>query len=148
MVRVSGETVPKRTYVEAFRLVCWQFLVYQNIRREITPDYDDCPLYCAIYNEQERNGSKDFCGNCEVKIAKDSFEEEATKVLNERLGKKWEKYGLKRLLNTIYDIYDLKNSGIKNLSPAADMLIGVLESEQNRQRRIEDYNEKLKQKNG
>lgn len=145
MESVSRETLPKRTFVESFRLVCWQFLIYQNRISDLPPDFDDCPNTCHIYNEKERKGSKEYCSGCEVKIAKDSFEEETKTVLDEKLGKRWKQYKFERLVNHVYDAFELKNSEIE-MSIAAEIMVGILITEQNRQRRIEDYNRKLRLK--
>jgi hypothetical protein len=142
---VSGEALPKRTFVESFRIVCWQFLVYQHSINDLPPVFDDCPKICHIYNEKERDGNKDYCTGCDVGIAKASFEQEAKAILDERLGNKWKKYKFEHLLNLVYDAFDLKESGI-DLTVTSEIMVSILVSEQNRQRRIEDYNRRQKQK--
>ena len=142
---VPGETLPKGAFVESFRLVCQQFLVYQNRLSDLPPVFDDCPKICHLYREEERQGSKGFCNGCELKIAKESFEEEAKALLDERLDNQWKEYKFNRLVSLVYDAFELKESN-QDLSVTAEIMVGVLLSEQNRQRRIEDYNRKLKAK--
>ena len=145
MEPVSGETLPKRAFVESFRLVCWQFLIYQARISELPPVFDECPKICHLYREEERKGSKEHCSGCESKIAKDSFEEEAKLVLDERLGNDWKKYKFERLVSLVYDTFELKESK-DDMTVTAEIMVGTLLSEQNRQRRIEDYNRRLKAK--
>lgn len=109
----------------------------------MSPAFDDCPGVCHLYGKDHK--AKTYCDNCEVKIAKDSFEEEAKAVLDDRLGDKWKQYKFDRLLSQVYDAFELKNSKV-NMSITAEIMVGILISEQNRQRRIEDYNRKLKEK--
>lgn len=66
-------------------------------------------------------------------------------VLNERLGNKWKQYGFERLLSLVYDAYELKESKLDR-SVTGDFLVGILMSEQNKQRRIEDFNRRQKSK--
>lgn len=80
-----------------------------------------------------------------MKIAKDDFEEDTISILNERLGDKWKEYKFNYLLSQVYDAFDLKDSKIE-LSVTAEVMVNILISEQNRQRRIHDYNRKLKRK--
>jgi len=140
---VSGETLPKRTFVECFRIVCWQFLVYQEQLRDIPPFFDECPRVCYLLGKDKK--VEGYCEGCDLKIAKDSFEQEAKAALDEKLEDKWKIYKFDNLLSWVYDAFDMKDDD-SNLSVTADIMVNILVSEQNRQRRIKDYNRKLKEK--
>ncbi len=143
MGSISGETLPKRNFVESFRIVCWQFLVYQEALENIPPFYDECPSYC--YKWPKRKDKDNFCDHCEVGVAKQAFEDETEKILKERLDNKWKKYGLQSLISQVKNTFEIKESKEhnENLSIIALIMVNILRSEENRQDRIRRYNDKL-----
>jgi hypothetical protein len=141
---LSGEALPKRTFVECFRVVCWQFVVYQKQLGDIPPFYDDCPKIC--YRLGKDKVDKDYCEGCDIKDARDAFEQEAKAELDERVGEKWKIYSFESLLGWVYDAFELKQSKKKDMSITADIMVGILISEQNKQRRIDDYNREQERK--
>ena len=107
--------------------------------------FDDCPDYCARFSEKERKGSKDYCKGCDIKIAKDNLKEFSEKELDEKLGDRWKRYTFESLLSSVYSVYDIKDFKPHDLTPKAEILVGTFLSEESRQRRIERYNDKVKQ---
>lgn len=67
-------------------------------------------------------------------------------MLTDRLGEGWKKYSLESLLETVKDMYEIKDFSGNDLTPIADILVGVLLSEENRRMRHDLYKMKQKQK--
>ncbi len=143
MGTVSEETLPKRSFVESFRIVTWQFLVYQDDLEKISPFYDECPSVCYKFPRRDKKDEDIFCQGCEVGIAKKTFEEETESHLNDRLGKDWKQYGFENLVRQVKDAFEMKESG-ENLSVVGQIMVNIVHSELNRQSRIERFNRKKK----
>lgn len=103
--------------------------------------YDECPIVCYKISKRPEEKKDDFCGTCDIKIAKEFFEEETIKLLDERLGDSWKSYGFKNLYNQVRETFDIEPTDPK-ISITAKSMVDILESEKNRQRRIEDWNRK------
>ena len=142
MGRLSKTTLPKRNYVESFRVVAWQFLLFRDALDELAPDYDRCPLVCGKGIEVEQD---EYCKGCDVKIAETSFKEDTTKFLDERVGPVWKEYGFNILYNDVLNIYNLKEREEDHPSHI-DHLINVLQGEINRKDRIKEWNRKMEAK--
>lgn len=119
--------------------------MYQEVLEDIDPSYDECPSYCPKY-ESRHTDVNEFCNICEIKIAKDAYEEETKKLLHERLGKVWEKYGFENLERQVRQTFELKEKR-DNLSIVSMIMVNVLLTEENRQRRIKDFNRRQAAKN-
>ncbi len=146
MGAVSTEAVPKGTYVDVFRIVCWQFLIYQQALRDISPDFDECPNYCHRFGKRKTVPLNEFCTGCDIKIARDSFETATEALLNERHENDWKAYGFSTLLQNVRDTYDMKEMETDNLFVTTQLMIDILAGEENRQLRIEDWNRREKAK--
>jgi hypothetical protein len=116
------------------------------MKLELPPEFDDCPRYCARFSEKERGGNFDFCNGCDVKSGIEEFEEGTQAMLIERLGEKAKHYSLESLISAVNEVYQLKDFDEDELTPATDILVGVIISLENKQKRIELYN--MKQKRG
>jgi hypothetical protein len=140
---LSRFPLPKRTFVEAFRVVVWQYLNYQTLLLDISPEYDECPTIC--FKRILDNGN--FCDGCEVKIAKDIFKEESIEELDRRLGKNWVKYDFDYILNTVINITAIEDDDRSDWSIVTETLFNVYLSQRNRLKRVDDWNFKQRMKN-
>jgi hypothetical protein len=149
---LSGNDLPKGSYREYFRVVAWQFIIYQQNLYEMNPAFDDCPKLCAIDTTRKFNSTKEYCGGCEAKIAEDGFKEACEENLDDRFGKSWKKeISLDILMYDVASIYELKNKAKTDVTVTSASLISIIDYEVYRQRKIADWNarqKRLAQENG
>lgn len=114
---------------------------------DISPEFDECPLVCF---KKEGNG-EDFCKSCDVKVAREIFQEEAIQVLDERFGDEWKIYPFDEILKSVISIINSEDDNKMTWSPTTDLLFDVYISQRTRLKRIDDWNYKQKikrQENG
>jgi hypothetical protein len=114
--------------------------VYQEVLSETSPEYDYCPRICARFPKRPKDQVREFCGGCEVGIAKKAYEEASLQYLNEQCGDDWKKYRFEDLHQTVVDIWDEK-SETKSIRPVnIQILVNILQSEINHQEKIREWN--------
>ena len=103
----------------------------------MNPAYDECPKYCVIYPEREDCST--FCAVCDKGVAKNEFEEATKDLLDQRMKNLWTVYKLDSLIDDVSNVFELKNSPT-DISVTAKVLIGIIDYEIYRQKRIHDWN--------
>lgn len=146
---MAGTSLPKRAFVRCFRIVCWQFVNYREQLLEINPVHDNCPRICARLGK-DKEGS-DYCEGCDIRIAKQSFEEACAEFLDEEFDKeqfKWkDHYDIETLENTVIEIYCIKDvSDESERTVNTQALINILNAEINKKDRIKRWDEMQKAK--
>lgn len=106
---------------------------------------DDCPDICVKFPKREK--TNDYCNLCDVKIARDAYEEATKGYLDDRLGNKWKKWTFEEIENTVLSIYNIKESDKTKWTVTTSTLVAVLDGEINRQQRIKLWQDKQKAKN-
>jgi len=113
---------------------------------EIHPEYDNCPRICARFPKRLKSDATDFCGACDVGIAKKAYEEAALEFLNIQCGDDWKKYEFKDLHQVVIDIWNEK-SEIKSIRPVnIQYLVDILQNEINHQDKIKEWNKRQRAK--
>lgn len=146
---MAGSSLPKRAFVRCFRIVCWQFVNYRDQLLEINPIHDECPRICARLGRQAIG--KDYCEGCDVRIAKQGFEEACEEFLDEEFDNdpfKWrDHYDLETLENTVIEIYCIKETDDSVWTLRTQALVNILNAEINKKDRIKHWDDKQKAKN-
>lgn len=68
------------------------------------------------------------------------MEEELQKLLDERVGEGWRRWGVQGLLRHVYEVAYLAEGDQDTWTTTTARLVGIYKSEQNRIRRVEDWN--------
>lgn len=83
----------------------------------------------------------EFCGGCDIKLAKQEFENQTIEDLNAD-APAWERYGFDRLYETVVGVRNLRELPLEKRTLITDRLIRILEAEQARADRVKAWNMK------
>lgn len=129
------------SFFDSLRIVVWQFLYYSKDVGDLPPNFDNCPSYCP--DSKERLFS--LCATCPKRELSDGFREACEGYLNERIGEGWKRYGFNTLHRTVLDTLDLDRNG-GELTTTASRCVAILQSERDKMRRIDEWNQRQKTK--
>jgi hypothetical protein len=118
--------------------------VYRERLININPIHDNCPTTCARFPNKTDD---EYCNNCDVKIAKDSFKEETLTLLDKQFGSKWKSYTFEALENQVLNILAIKDDDPDHWTTMTTTLVNILSAEFNKQERIKLWEERQKLKN-
>lgn len=127
---------------DSFRVASNIFIAYQNASLDLPPSYYDCPSWCP----EKREKCEDFCNQCPVKAQEDEMKSELEESLDERVGEHWRKWGIDNLLKHVYEVSYLAEGNPDNWTVTTARLVNIYKGQQNRIKRIEDYNREQSRK--
>lgn len=130
---LSGKALPKRAYVEAFRIVYHAKLYYTELVGESNPAYDDCPTFCGTQEERRET----YCEGCPAKRQQDTFQRILEERLTEELGDEWKEWSIMNLLSATSAVRKYEAMDSSNRTASTQVLIDVLEEEREKKKRIE-----------
>jgi hypothetical protein len=110
---------------------------------ELPPGFDDCPGVCRNEDDKPRS---EFCESCPRAELQDEFRERLLFFLNERLGKRWERYGYDVLLQTLSDTLEIEGNEDVRLTTPTARLVQILNSERSKIERQEEWERKARLK--
>lgn len=124
-------------FFEKFKIVAAGFIAYSAGREDISPEYDGCPATCQTYGDRRF----DFCKNCPVGIARAEFRELAEAELAEIPGTS-KRYTFDYLSRCVVDALTFERLPAEKQTATAARLVGILQDERERFRRVKAWNEK------
>jgi hypothetical protein len=116
------------------------YLYYAKAIADISPEYDDCPLFCPAGYE---NGSE--CESCPVKEARADLDEGLSENLSTLLKENSARYPMNRLIGQVIDVSEMADVDASDRTIITDKLVRILKSERNRLDRIDSWNRRQSQ---
>lgn len=80
------------------------------------------------------------CNQCPAKAQEQEMEQELEKLLDERVGEHWKKWGRENLLDHVYRVSWLSESPSDEWTTTTARLVGIFKGQQNRVERTAEYN--------